>query len=151
MDKYNNIRIGINGRLDSIQAAIVLEKMEIFDNELELRNNVANYYTQNINKKFITPHIPDQYYSSRAQYSIIAPQGLKRDSIIKKLNQKNIPSMVYYKIPAHLQSGYKKYGYVLGDFNVSEETSDRIFSIPMHPYLQESKQDKIINTLNNLI
>ena len=87
-DKYSNIRIGINGRLDSIQAAIVLEKMEIFDNELELRNKVANYYTQNINKMFITPLIPDQYYSSWAQYSILLPDGMARGDIIRKLSSK---------------------------------------------------------------
>ena len=112
-DKYSNIRIGINGRLDSIQAAIVLEKIKIFDNELKLRNKAANYYTQNINKMFISPHIPDKYYSSWAQYSILAPEGIDRDSIIAKLSQKNIPAMVYYKIPAHLQQGYQKYQYFL--------------------------------------
>ena len=87
-DKYSNIRIGINGRLDSLQAAILLEKIEIFDNELELRNSVANYYTQNINKMFIPPHIPDKYYSSWAQYSILAPEGIDRDSDISKAKSK---------------------------------------------------------------
>ena len=150
-DKYSNVRIGINGRLDSIQAAIVLEKIEIFDNELELRNNAANYYTQNINKIFTYPHIPEKYYSSWAQYSILKPEGMERESIKAKLEQNNIPSMVYYKIPAHLQEGYQKYRYVLGDFKVSEQISDRIFSIPMHPYLQKNDQDKILDVLNNLI
>ena len=97
-DKYNNIRIGINGRLDSIQAAILLEKIKIFDNELELRNSAANYYTQNINKMFTSHLIPNKYYSSWAQYSILAPEGIDRDNITAKLSQKNIPSMVYYKI-----------------------------------------------------
>ena len=150
-DKYSNIRIGINGRLDSIQAAIVLEKMEIFDNELELRNKVAKYYTQNINKMFITPLIPDQYYSSWAQYSILLPDGMARGDITSKLAEKNIPTMVYYKIPAHLQEGYRKYGYLQGDFPVSESASERILSIPMHPYLLKGDQNKIIDSLNSLV
>ena len=150
-DKYSNVRIGINGRLDSLQAAILLEKIEIFDNELELRNNVANYYTQNINKMFIPPHIPDKYYSSWAQYSILAPEGIDRESVIGKLSQNNIPAMVYYKIPAHLQKGYQKYKYVIGDFKVCERIAKRIFSIPMHPYLQKEDQNKIIEVLNNSI
>ncbi len=150
-DKYSNVRIGINGRLDSLQAAILLEKIEIFDSELELRNSVANYYTQNINKMFISPLVPDKYHSSWAQYSILAPEEINRDSIISKLSQNNIPSMVYYKIPAHLQEGYQKYQYVLGDFKVCEQIAKRIFSIPMHPYLQKNDQDKIIEVLNSLV
>ena len=149
-DKYSNVRIGINGRLDSLQAAILLEKIKIFDNELELRNTTANYYTQNINKMFISPHIPDKYYSSWAQYSILAPEGIDRKRVIGKLNQNNIPAMVYYKIPAHLQKGYQKYKYLIGDFKVSERVAKRIFSIPMHPYLKKEDQNKIIEVLNSL-
>ena len=150
-DKYSNVRIGINGRLDSLQAAILLEKIEIFDNELELRNSVANYYTQNINKMFISPHIPDKYYSSWAQYSILAPEGIDRDNVIAELGKNNIPAMVYYKIPAHLQEGYQKYQYALGDFSVCEQITNRIFSIPMHPYIQKKDQDKIIKVVNSLV
>ena len=79
-DKYK-VRIGINGRLDSLQAAILLEKIEIFHNELELRNSVANYYTQNINKMFISPLIPDKYYSSWAQYSILHQKVLTETTL----------------------------------------------------------------------
>ena len=149
-DKYENVRLGINGRLDTLQAAILLEKIEIFDAELKMRNRAADYYTQNINKMFISPHLPDKYYSSWAQYSIVLPKGSNRDTIIEKLKENGIPSMVYYKIPVHLQSGYKKYGYTKGDFPVCEEISERILSIPMHPYLKRNDQDKIINALNNL-
>ena len=149
-DKYDNERIGINGRLDSFQAAVVLEKIEIFDNELKLRNKAANYYTQNINKMFIPPHIPDQYYSSWAQYSILVPEGAKKDDIMKKLSESDIPTMVYYKIPVHLQKGYSHYGYKKGDFAVSENSSERIMSLPMHPYLSIEDQNLIITSLNNL-
>ena len=149
-DKYNNVRVGINGRLDSQQAAILLEKLKIFDGELKLRNKAANYYTQNINKLFTSPHIPKKYTSSWAQYSILLPDEIYRENTIKKLAENDIPTMVYYKIPAHLQSGYKKYGYLKGDFPVSENISDRILSIPMHPYLQKNEQNIIIDCLNDL-
>ena len=139
------------GRTENSIEIFVPEKLKIFDNELELRNSAANYYTQNINKMFISPHIPDKYFSSWAQYSILAPEGIDRESVIGKLSQNNIPAMVYYKIPAHLQEGYQKYQYVLGDFKVCEQASKRIFSIPMHPYLQKNDQDKIIEVLNSLI
>ncbi len=148
-DKYENERIGINGRLDTIQAAILLEKIEIFDNELILRNNVAKYYKQNINKLFISPHTPDKYFSSWAQYSIVLPNHIKREDFVEKLKKQGIPSMVYYKIPVHLQEGYRKYGYGIGDFSISENTSEKILSLPMHPYLNKDNQDKVLSALNS--
>ena len=147
-DKYENERIGINGRLDTIQAAVLLEKIEIFDDELSGREKVAQYYTHNIHKMFIPPLIPSKYFSSWAQYSIIIPDKLDRSKLIEHLNQKGIPSMVYYKIPVHLQRGYKKYGYSRGDFKITEDISNRILSLPMHPYLNKEDQNQIISTLN---
>ncbi len=150
-DKYENNRIGINGRLDSLQAAVLLEKIEIFDKELKSRNNAAEYYTQNINKKCIPPLIPDKYYSSWAQFSIILPEDKKRDEIINTLRANGIPSMVYYKIPLHLQKGYSKYGNKIGDFIISENVSKKILSLPMHPYLSLDDQDRILNAIENVI
>tara|TARA_Y100000590_G_C15373270_1_gene883403 strand:- start:494 stop:799 length:306 start_codon:yes stop_codon:yes gene_type:complete len=100
---------------------------------------------------FISPLIPNEYSSSWAQYSIIIPKDLDRNKIITSLSHEGIPSMVYYKIPVHLQKGYEKYGYGNGDFPVSEKISDKILSLPMHPYLKKEDQDKIINAINNLI
>ena len=148
-DKYENDRIGINGRLDSIQAAVLLEKIEIFDEELNQRQKVAEYYTHNIHKMFITPLIPSKYFSSWAQYSILIPDNLDRSKLIEDLSQKGIPSMVYYKIPVHLQKGYKKYGYSRGDFQITENISNRILSLPMHPYLNQEDQNHIISALNS--
>ena len=147
-DKYENDRIGINGRLDSIQAAILLEKIEIFDDELKKREKVAEYYTQNIHKMFITPLIPSKYLSSWAQYSILIPDALDRGKVIDNLSREGIPSMVYYKIPVHLQQGYKKYGFSKGDMQISEDISNRILSLPMHPYMNKDEQNQIINALN---
>ena len=148
-DKYENDRIGINGRLDSIQAAILLEKIEIFDDELKKREKVAEYYTQNIHKMFITPLVPSKYLSSWAQYSILIPGTLDRGKVIDNLSREGIPSMVYYKIPVHLQEGYKKYGFSKGDMQISEDISDRILSLPMHPYLEQEDQNYIISALNS--
>jgi len=149
-DKYDNERIGINGRLDTIQAAVLIEKIEIFDNELILRKKAAKYYTQNINKKCIPPLVPDKYSSSWAQYSIITPGHSTRKRIVKKFVENGIPSMIYYKIPVHLQKGYAKYGYKVGDFAISENISKRILSLPMHPYLNKNNQNKILNILNEI-
>ena len=149
-DKYENVRIGINGRLDTIQAAVLLEKIEIFDKELISRNNIAKYYTQNINKMFIPPHIPHKYLSSWAQYSILIPDSINRQDVIKKLNDKGVPSMIYYKLPVHIQEGYKKYKYKLGDFPISEETSEKILSLPMHPYLNKDIQNEVIKALDEI-
>ena len=147
-DKYENERIGINGRLDSIQAAILLEKIEIFDDELKQREKVAEYYTHNIHKMFTTPLIPSKYFSSWAQYSILIPNILDRRKVIDGLIREGIPSMVYYKIPVHLQKGYKKYGYSKGDFQITEDISSRILSLPMHPYLDKVDQNRIISAMN---
>tara|TARA_Y100001935_G_scaffold240696_1_gene229447 strand:+ start:824 stop:1942 length:1119 start_codon:yes stop_codon:yes gene_type:complete len=150
-DKYQNDRIGINGRLDSIQAAVLLEKIEIFDKELNSRNKVASYYTQNINKMFIPPHIPDKYYSSWAQYSIVLPERVNREKLIKILNQNRIPSMVYYKIPIHLQKGYSKYLNDKYELDISERISKKILSLPMHPYLEKAQLDRVLNVIEKAI
>ncbi len=149
VDKYENVRLGINGRLDTIQATILLEKIEIFDMELKLRNRAANYYTQNINNLCIPPYIPDKYFSSWAQYSIVLPDSINRYELIEKLNKNEIPSMIYYKIPNHLQEGYRKYGNQLGDFKMSEDISKKILSLPLHPYLDENSQDKVLEVINS--
>ncbi len=150
-NKYENKRIGINGRLDSIQAAVLLEKIEIFNDELTSRNRAAKYYTQNINKMFIPPHVPDKYFSSWAQYSIILPETIDRKRLIQKLMLNEIPSSIYYEIPAHLQQGYSKFENQVGDFTISEKVSQKILSLPMHPYLKEENQNKVLTILNNFI
>ena len=126
----------------------MLEKIEIFDAELKLRNKAADYYTQNINKLCIPPLIPDKYFSSWAQYSVVLQEGINRYELMEKLNKNEIPSMIYYKIPNHLQEGYREYGNQEGDFKVSEDISKKILSLPLHPYLDEDSQDKVLNLIN---
>jgi len=148
-DKYENIRLGINGRIDTIQAAILLEKLSIFDEELRLRNIVADYYRNNIVSNFKNPFIPKDYLSSWAQYSLLAKSEFERNEIMSILSDSNIPSMIYYKCPLHLQTVFKKLGYEKGDFPISERVARQIFSIPMHPYLDKDKQNRIIEVLNS--
>ncbi|MDC3166235.1 DegT/DnrJ/EryC1/StrS family aminotransferase [Candidatus Marinimicrobia bacterium] len=148
LDKYENMRIGINGRLDTIQAAILLEKLSIFDNELILRNKVADYYTKKINLNFQKPYVPKKYFSSWAQYSLLAKNEEHKNKILLSLKNSDIPAMIYYKIPLHLQKCFDHLGYKAGDFPVSEDCSRRIFSLPMYPYLTTQTQNIVIKVLN---
>ena len=148
LDKYENTTIGINGRLDTIQAVILLEKLSIFDNELKLRNHIADYYTEKISSHFQKPYVPDKYFSSWAQYSILAEDENHKNIIMSSLKKFNVPVMVYYKIPLHLQKCFNHLNYQIGDYPVSEECSKRIFSLPMHPYLSKEDQTKIIGIIN---
>ena len=148
LDKYENFRIGINGRLDTIQAAILLEKLSIFNSELNMRNKIADYYTKKINPQFQKPYVPEKYFSSWAQYSLLASNEDHKNKILLSLKNSNVPVMVYYKIPLHLQKCFYQLNYKPGDFPVSEDCSKRIFSLPMHPYLLKEDQDKIIGIIN---
>tara|TARA_B100000575_G_C23083846_1_gene624541 strand:- start:494 stop:1513 length:1020 start_codon:yes stop_codon:yes gene_type:complete len=148
LDKYENTRIGINGRLDTIQAAVLLEKLSIFNSELKNRNKIAKYYTKKISPQFQKPYIPNEYFSSWAQYSILAQDEDHKNKIMLSLKNSDIPVMVYYKIPLHLQKCFDKLNYKPGDFPVAEDCSKRIFSLPMHPYLSKEDQDKIVGIIN---
>ena len=146
-DKYDNVRVGINGRLDTIQAAILIPKLEVFSKEIELRNIVANNYSKRLNNSFELQEIPEGYISSWAQYSILCDSKEHRDTIIKKLDTKNIPSAIYYRIPLHLQKVYSYLNYQKGDFPISEDVSSRIISLPMHPYLTQDETELICDVI----
>lgn len=142
-ERYDNVRIGLNARMDSIQAAVLLAKLDIFDAELVKRNTVAASYTAKLSKKVITPFVPGGYYSCWAQYSILVENSQHRDELRNKLQEQGIPTAVYYPIPLHLQTAYSYLGYSKGEMPISESISERIFSLPMHPYLTEEEIDKI--------
>jgi UDP-2-acetamido-2-deoxy-ribo-hexuluronate aminotransferase len=150
-DKYDNIRVGLNARIDTIQAAIIIEKLKIFDDELIKRNNIAKYYSENINSNFVKPYVPKKYFSSWAQYSIVLSDKKFRDETIIQLKEEGIPSMIYYRIPLHLQKVFRFLENIKGDFPFSEDISDTILSLPMHPYLKKDDQNKIIEKLNSII
>jgi dTDP-4-amino-4,6-dideoxygalactose transaminase len=140
-DKYENVRIGINGRMDTIQAAVVLAKMEIFEEELGKRQAVAERYSAGLQGKVIVPHIPEQCRSAWAQYSV---QSEHREKLMAGLKSKGIPTAIYYPKPLHLQKAFAFLGFQKGQFPVAERIAAKIFSLPMHPYLEEREQDLII-------
>ncbi len=142
-DKYENIRIGINGRLDTLQAAILLAKFAIFPEELELRQQVARLYNELLAGKATIPQVPKGYRSAWAQYSILVEDGAERSARIAKLKEAGIPTAIYYPKPLHLQTAFTDLGYKKGDFPVSEDCARRIFSLPMHPYLTAEDQRRI--------
>jgi len=146
-DKYDNVRVGINGRLDTMQAAILIPKLEILSTEIKLRNKVAQTYNQILDKHFDLQHIPSGYVSSWAQYSILCDSSKHRENIMRKLKNKNIPSAIYYVIPLHLQGVYDHLNYKMGDFPVSEDISSRILSLPMHPYLSSEEIKQICDVI----
>jgi UDP-2-acetamido-2-deoxy-ribo-hexuluronate aminotransferase len=143
-DKYENVRIGINGRMDTIQAAVLLAKMEIFEEEISRRQIVARRYTDGLAGKFVTPTIPEGNRSAWAQYSI---QSEEREQIMASLKKSGIPTAIYYPKPLHLQKAFSYLGYEKGQCPMAEAVADKIFCLPMHPYLEEKDQDLIINTL----
>lgn len=150
-DKYNNVRIGINGRLDTIQAAILLSKLSIFDKEIAERNRVANRYTNNLKNILKTPIIFENYSSVWAQYSVLAKSNEERTKIMDLLKEQKIPTVIYYPKPLHLQTAFENLNYNFGDFPISENISSRIFSLPMHPYLSDNEVDKISNAIIEIL
>ncbi|MGB5219238.1 MAG: DegT/DnrJ/EryC1/StrS aminotransferase family protein [Smithella sp.] len=154
-DKYDNIRIGINGRLDTLQAAILLAKFDIFPEEVELRQTVAQRYTDLLSHNLlpiahnplITPYLPSGARSAWAQYSLLAKDENHRTDLLKKLQENKIPSAIYYPKPLHLQTAFAYLGYKKGDFPDSENAAERIFSLPMHPYLTADEQTKIVEII----
>jgi dTDP-4-amino-4,6-dideoxygalactose transaminase len=146
VDKYNSEMIGLNGRLDSIQAAVLLEKLSIFDEELEMRNAVDNRYRKYLNN---AQYHPKNYHSAHALFSVTLGSNEKRNSLISKLNSKKIPTVVYYQFPIHLMNAFKYLGFSKGSFPISEKLSQTIVSLPMHPYISESQIDMLISELKN--
>jgi dTDP-4-amino-4,6-dideoxygalactose transaminase len=127
-----------------MMAAILLAKFEIFDEEIGLRQKVAKRYSSLLKDFVKTPVIKEFNVSAWAQYSIVHPY---RQKILDGLNKEGIPTAVYYPKPLHLQDAFEHLGYKKGDFPVSEETAETIFSIPMHPYLSHGDQDKIVDAI----
>jgi len=146
-DQYNNVRIGINGRLDAFQAAVLNAKFDIFPEEVELRDKVAQQYNQLIEAsacELVTPKTPKRYKSVWAQYSLLAKNERHRTELQEGLKNEGIPSAIYYPKPLHMQSAFKTLKYKAYDFLISHDFSTRIFSLPMHPYLTKTEQAKIV-------
>ena len=146
-DKYENIQIGMTARLDTVQAAILLAKMAIFDEELQLRNKVADRYEQLLSEHVTTPFIAADAYSSWAQYVIILPEASNRADIQTRLSADGIPSAIYYPRPMHTQPPYKRYPVSEGGLAITEYMADHVLALPMHPYLDETVQRNVADGL----
>ena len=132
-DKYDNVRIGMNSRLDTIQAAVLLEKLAEFPQELINRNKVADKYEAELGRKFNTPKVPDGYVSSWAQYTLVTDD---RHNVMVQYKEKGVPTMIYYGTCMHQQTAFKYLGYKEGGFPIAEYLAKSVFSLPMHGYMR---------------
>ena len=147
-DRYDNVRIGMNSRLDSIQAAILLVKLKAFqDHELADVNTVASRYSEKLSSVVTTPVVPDGFYSSWAQYTIQLTDKETRAALQAALKAKDIPTAIYYPIPMHRQTAFSGLDSSLNQCPVSDMLADRVLSLPIHPYLSEADQDMICDTI----
>ncbi len=140
-DKYDNVRIGMNGRMDTIQAAVLIEKLEIFPDEIEARQRAADYYSSKLGARVQPPVLMDGATSVWAQYTI---QLDGRDGVQEACRSGGVPTAIYYPIPLARQTGYRHYPTVPGGAPVSEALAHRVLSLPMHPYLDRETQDRIL-------
>ena len=147
-DKYDNIEIGTNSRLDTIQAAILLPKFHAFkDHELMAVNLVANWYTERLKDYVVTPTVLDGYLSSWAQYTILLKSKEERDILQTKLKEKDVPSMVYYPRGMHQQQAFRSLNLKDKDYPNTIEATKRVLSLPMHPYMTEEEVDYICSVI----
>ena len=142
--RYDNIRLGFNGRLDTFQAAILLEKLPLFPGELEARDKVANRYSQALESVVDVPLLPSYLRSAWAQYTIIAD---RRDELAAWLKDRDIPTMVYYPKLIHQQEAFKHYPSSPTGIKASEKLMQQALSLPMHPYLEKETQQYIIESI----
>ena len=143
-DKYDNVRIGLASRLDTIQAAILIEKLKIFPDEIDARNRIADRYSEGLRDVVGVPRIPAGYTSVWAQYTIRVAGG-RRDALAAALQAEGIPTAIYYPIPLHRQQAYKHYPIGKGGVAASDRLASEVISLPMHAYLDLATQDHIID------
>ena len=141
-DKYDNVRIGLNGRLDTLQAAILLEKLTIFEDEIRARGEVAKRYARALEGRVGVPELGPGATSVFAQYTVTVPGG-RRDRLAARLAAEGIPSAIYYRTPLHLQTAYRHFPSARGGLPVAERLADEVLSLPMHAYLDEAVQERI--------
>jgi dTDP-4-amino-4,6-dideoxygalactose transaminase len=150
-DKYDNVRLGLTGRLDTMQAAILIEKLRIFDDEIAARNQVAERYARGLGNVVTVPHLAAECSSVWAQYTIRLPKGVNRDGFAAALKAHGIPTAIYYVKSMHQQTAYRDYPVAQGGLPVSEQLSDDVISLPMHAYLDEPTQERIIRAVRGAV
>lgn len=150
--KYDNVRIGLNSRLDTLQAAILSVKLKAFqDYELADINDAASQYTEQLQNIVKTPHVPSGYYSSWAQYTIQLPARKTRDALQSKLKENGIPSMVYYPKPMHRQIAFGEYAYLDEKFSNTIKLCDTVLSLPIHPYLSGDEIEHVLAIIKKML
>jgi len=149
-DKYDNVRIGMNGRLDTLQAAILLEKLAVFPDEIAWRNRIAARYSEALAGDCIVPTVPAGLRSTWAQYTIRLPHA-DRDAVAKALAAQGIPTAVYYAKPMHRQTAYAKFPSAGNGLPVSDRLAGEVLSLPMHADLSEADQDRVVAALKAAI
>jgi dTDP-4-amino-4,6-dideoxygalactose transaminase len=150
-DKYDNVRLGLTGRLDTMQAAILIEKLKIFDDEIAARNRAAECYAQGLGNVVTVPHLASNCSSVWAQYTIRLPGGCDRDAFAAMLKAQGIPTAIYYMKSMHQQTAYRDCPVADGGLPVSEKLSADVISLPMHAYLDEPTQDRIIRAVRRAL
>ena len=145
-DKYVNDRLGITGRLDTLQAAVLIEKLKLLPDEINRRNQVAKQYDELLYKKVGLPYVKPDRISAWAQYSILVPNP---EELASNLRDNGIPTARFYPVPMHLQNAIKHLGNQTGDFPITEETANKIISLPMHAYLEDSAIKHLTDCLND--
>ncbi len=142
-DKYDNVRIGVNSRLDTIQAAVLLKKLEVFAEEIDKRQLVAARYNDALKDVAVVPHVMDGCVSTWAQYVIRVDAG-RRARVLDELKAKGVPTAIYYPKPLHQQTAYKRFPTTGNGLPVSDRICHEVMALPMHPYLDEATQGYII-------
>jgi dTDP-4-amino-4,6-dideoxygalactose transaminase len=150
-DKYDNVRLGITGRLDTIQAAVLLEKLKIFDDEIAARNKVADRYARSLGNLVTVPRVAEGNTSIWACYVIRLPKGTDRDAFANALKAQGVPTAIYYAKSMHMQTAYKDYPVVDGGLPVCEALSADVISLPVHAYLDEATQDRVIQAVRDAL
>ena len=150
-DKYDNVRLGLTGRLDTMQAAILLEKLKIFEDEIAARNQVAERYARGLGNVVSVPRLASGCTSIWAQYTIRLPDGCDRDGFAAALKAQGVPTAIYYPKSMHQQTAYRDFPVADGGLPACERLSDDVISLPMHAYLDEPTQERIIRAVRSAL
>jgi dTDP-4-amino-4,6-dideoxygalactose transaminase len=149
-DKYDNVRIGVNSRLDTLQAAVLLQKLAVFAEEIDKRQVVAGRYNDGLKDVAVVPHVMDGCISTWAQY-VLRVDAAKRASFIDALKVKGVPTAIYYPKPLHQQTAYKRFPVAGNGLPVSDRVCHEVVALPMHPYLDVATQDYIIEATRDAL
>jgi dTDP-4-amino-4,6-dideoxygalactose transaminase len=149
-EKYDSVRIGLNGRFDTIQAAVLIEKLKIFPEEIEARNRIAARYASALADVVVIPRVAEHSTSVWAQYTIRVNAGA-RAALVAILKSKGIPTAIHYPRPVHFQTAYRHFPVAEGGLPTSERLAEEVLSLPMHGYLEEAVQDRIVEALRRAL